>query len=229
MDYSITIKPWEDTWNKIDKKKLIFFNLFTKNVEKYIISYEKGNKDYYNHYQCYFKYPKPKRQDKIKESILKTLCKLEIELHPEERQHGIKVKEIKTNLETVRGYPLKEGGTFISKGFTEEELEIMKNNYLKHKENNDLDKKSFFRTNPKNFHIYIRNFINENPEHLKDKYTTEDIKDILGEMTNRGYYLGFINSRNIIEKILYVKCFLNKNGIDYYNYCYNKCERLEPL
>lgn len=227
-EYSITIRPHKTTFIEIEKKKINFFPLFLKGVEKHIISYEKGKDDTYNHFQCYIKYEKERRQDKIKESILRNLFKIGIELDPEEKLYGIKVKLIKTNIEGVIGYTLKEGGKCIT-NLTNEEIEKYKKIYLDHKTTNENDKKNFFKTNQKNYHIHIKNFIKENEIFYCEKYDTNDIKDIIGEMINRGYYMNFINSRNIIEKILYVKSYLNKEGINYIEYCYDKCEKLEQL
>ena len=119
-EYSITIRPHKKTFIEIEKKKVNFFPLFLKDTITHIISYEKGKDDTYNHFQCYIEYNKEKRQDKIRDKILRDLYKLGIELDPDTSNRKLLnmnlskyLKEIDYNSDTATSYHTNKLRIFV--------------------------------------------------------------------------------------------------------------------
>lgn len=212
--YSITIRPKQDNFNILHKSPL-FIPMLKDKLQKYIVSEERGTNNVVNHYQCYFQYSKEVRSDSVKRSIL-TVIKKYITLTDEEKKYFLKVKPIKTNLEGTIGYTLKEENTYHT-NFTEEELEHYLKCYKEHLKNNSFDNKEYFRINPKNYHRIVERYIEEH-ECSCDTYDIDNIKDIIGEMINKGYYFTFLNKRNFDEKTKYLIHYLNKEGKKYLEY-----------
>lgn len=210
LHLSVTIRPRYESFQEIMRNDDNILLMITQKLEKYIISEEKGQSDYVNHYQCYFQLKKERQISKYKQSLINILKKNKIVLSPEEIKNGIVIKPVKTNLEGMIGYTLKEGRVKLT-NFTQEEQDKYLSIYQQHLEekSNKYDKANKYRINAKNYHRIIEEYINEHSLKL-DTYTTEDIFRITGEMANKGYYFTFLSSRNTHEKLSYVLHYLNK-------------------
>ncbi len=225
MDYSITIRPRLATYMKMDELQFVqpFFKL---KYDGYILAKEKGKEDYENHYQIYLRTKKPTRSDAIRRSIM-TLFNKNLPLDEDEKRTTVKVKQIKTNLLGVIGYPLKEKGTIQIYNISKERQEEALKHYENHKKDTEYDGKNYFRINNKNFHKKTEGFIMEHEQFYKEQgdYESDDVDSIFSEMLNKGYYLTtFLNSRNYKERRSYVLHYLNRQGEKHIEYLKNRCE-----
>lgn len=179
---------WRPTLNIFKEEQIDLFQDFLKKENKYIISLEHGEKvKTINHIDIYIEFKKEIRKDKLKEKIIRLLKKHDICPPKTEIPIALKILPIRTNLEGVIGYSLKENNTKITKGFTEKELEYHKQKYI---ENTILDfnKKHQLRVNKKNLHIYFKRYIlnkyrKQDKSPLTDKeylvsFTMEDYEEI---------------------------------------------------
>lgn len=222
--FSITFRPLLETYTKITETFDIFLNDFIKNTKRYIISKESGDNSLIdNHLQIYVETKKQTNQKNITKRLKRLLVKYN--LSKEEQKIALKVKDIKSNLQNVIGYPLKEKGDKLIYGFTLEEIEEYKKNYI-----NTLIDKDYFRISRKNYHIYLEKYIYVNEKKIMDyfnsyqlplitsidglrenkRFDDKIIKYIIDSMIIDKYYFTFLNSRNIIDIIHYIKYYMNK-------------------
>lgn len=75
------------------------------------------------------------------------------------------------------------------------------------------DDKNRHKIGIKNFHIQIENYLNNNKDCVKDEYTKDDIIRIMSKMAVKGYYLTFVNSKNIISILNFTRKYLNRDII----------------
>lgn len=221
-EYSITLRPRLQEFKKINDYK--YFDKILKKMKYYVIGKEKGNCEEISHYQMVLIYNKETRVDTVRRTLINNFKKYIPEC---DWKIALKVKSIKTNIEGVIGYCLKEGIDNISK--LEKEEEYYLNLYMKNKVSKD-----YFRVNSKNYHIYVERYIQINEDfvyqlykstcHYKQEamryglltnkkikvyYTDELIKYIIDNMIIEKYYFTFLTERNIDRVIGYLRFYLN--------------------
>lgn len=208
--YSITIRPRKEDFDTylLNMNQEEYQELYGK---KYVVSFEKGQGDEYNHIQSVMTTTKS-RSDSVRRMIVKYFSKKHLIL----TNISLKVRSIKTNLEGVIGYCLKEGGKTYCNGYDQSFLSACLDKYNSHADSQSYDKKSIFKINPKNYHIQVENYINNNLSLKQQVYNSSDIKTILAKMAVKGYYLTFINDRNALRIYQYLQAYLNKSEEEFH-------------
>ncbi len=234
MNYSITFRPRLETYESIEEPFNLFLQDLTKYSESYIVSKESGrNSKKDNHLQIFTKLKKSIKQKSYRKRLMRTLTQY-VKLDKQETINSLKVKEIKTNLEGVKGYVCKEDGDKLIYGFTAEDIKELRKYY---ESNTKKENKDYFRINRKNYHIYVKkwiglnkevvlSFVNEELNDIQQKIKNiEDVfyeryllKKIIDRMIIEDYYFTFITPRNIDEVLKYLQATLDTD-VSYMDWC----------
>lgn len=225
--YSITFRP---TIKEFEKYREDFVDLFTTKFkeEKYVISPEKAEKDFINHYQIYLEFNTEKRPDTIKKTINVLYKSYELSY----RDVALKVKPIKNNVENVIGYTLKEQDEKLNdviSNFDSKFLNERRLSYLQFQKDKvaSFDKvRVNVRTLPEIFKRYVEN---NHDRLLKDynlngkyNFTEEDVKIILLDMGQKEYQmLPIVISKDIKKIIKYLQLFIREKLVDERNDLYS--------
>ncbi len=180
--YSISFHPSIEEWGEY---KQAFLTNFKKKYKKYIIVPEKGNKNYYSHYQAFVEFDKECRADTVRKSAYNILLK-DIEIsYP---RIALKLTPITRDVKCCQGYTLKE---------TDEEMKNVistyDSKYLVECKNYYLDSVNIKRVGKdkqrltlKNLPEIFRVFVEVNKVTLK---TVKDVDGVFAQMGIEDYYV----------------------------------------
>ncbi len=206
--YSITYRPYQLEFDNTEENFVeVFHKKFKKDDNKYIISRESAGKERPNHLQIYLRLSKPRRQDKMKKTLLNIVKDYELTSD----KVALRVNGISRDESFSIGYVVKEYEDYNEMdiyNLSTDELDKAKEYYLDSIKNKKLSIDRV-RINNKNICDCIDNYISHNPMLRRDKYSNRDIRKILGVMGNEGYYILPL-LKGFKLNILYLENYLNK-------------------
>lgn len=209
MEFSITIRPLQETFDRIRPDSNFYHELQQKLKDigkSFIISLEKDN-----HYQIGLRLKIQKRKDNLKRLIM-TILKRHITINVDEEKNSIMVKNHK-DYKGLVGYCLKEsiyndvynletGFLHDCKKYYEKLCDLKKFKYDKIKVNN------------RNLGVYFMKYY----ETHKIKFFLDEgnkerlVINVLSAMDRDGYYMSnILCSRNILTTVKYLEAKLKKN------------------
>ncbi len=190
--FNFTFRPTSEEFRKYNEDWLDKFQRkFSK--EKYLVSYEKGTADDFNHLQGFIEFRKNKRADTLRKSFDLIMKDMTIS-YP---KVALKVSPVIRDVSICQGYILKEYKTddldkIINNGYEMDYLINLHDSYLKSTIVKKL-KVDKIRVNSRNFYVVYCNYVEGHKEVIK-KYgynlgKTKDTEFVMKRMVQDGYYM----------------------------------------
>lgn len=216
MNLSITIRPLKDEFKYYYENQEAIIAYISKKSKDYIVGFEKGQDDEISHYQIHMELEKHTKTSNIRRALMNQLDKYCFMKHP---NIGLVIKQVKEDPDYHKGYCLKEQNKIVSSYSKDQLQEYLQYYQEKSIKRDDYDLKNYFKVSRKNIHIQVERFI-QNYKKEQISYSREEVKQILSEMGNKGYYIfHIINIRSGSEVIDSIYYYLNGRVDEYINNC----------
>lgn len=217
--FSITFRP---TYEEFTKYSDLLMIRIKENYSKYVLTKEKGKGSVVNHYQMFITTLKEVRADNFRNTFKKKIMK---DIILQNYNVALKIKPVITNKSSVVGYSLKEYNgidekNVIYKGYTLDNLLSLQDEYKELSKTNKI-RIDRCRINIKNlpnltqnyYQLHKDNYDIDTIDGFQLLFTETDIKTILNDMANDGYYLlPIFTNRKILSDLLnYTVDFFNKS------------------
>ncbi len=215
--YSVSFHPSIDEFRECKVLFLKQFKLLYQDIPEYILTPEKGNADYFTHYQGFIVFEKERRSSDVRKQFMnKVLKDIEIDCI----KIALKITPITRDVMMCRGYPLKELVSLhdTNTNLTDKVLLEAQLYYLKFKNEKKMrgDK---IKVNNRNLGVifmkYYTNHLDGAKQKEKDflkqkKYTPADVMLVLSNMDRDGYYISnILMGKNIDVTVEYLTAKLN--------------------
>lgn len=212
--YSVSFHPTLDEWEEC---KTVFLDNFKKHYRKFstILVKEKGNKNFFNHYQGFIDFNVDKRKDTVLKSAFNGLLKGIDISYP---KVALKLTPITRDVQCCKGYTLKETDDEMSSiAFTDYALSSLiddKRYYLSQLKTKRVGKDKQ-RLNLRNLPEIFKNFYEVNKEKYSSCLDTgewgmDDVYLVLTDMGLEDYYVLPLLLRKDLPKIIkYLMCYIS--------------------
>lgn len=219
--YSVSFHPSIDEYREYET---LFKDQFVKTFrsDRYILTKEKGKREFFTHYQGVIEFDKEKRADTFRNTFHK---KVMASVEVDNLKIALKITPITRDINMCRGYCLKEipvnNMNFVESNYDLKRL-LEFQAYYKEYQKSKLLAGDTVRVSKRNIHIIFKRYYEQNQDKYRERLLHRKTVDrktvikILSDMTNDGYWIGnILLSRELSKTIDFLWKFINNKIFEF--------------